>query len=276
MAVASLRQRYLEGSQRWPLVQLRFESFAAHCARVAADFAEQEFEAADLFLCCACAHGDARALESFEQEALPIAKTAISRVRSDPEFIQETLQELWSKLLFGSAPKVGQFAGRGPLHAWVRVAATRAALDRCRTLGLAASRQTELTDKFASTEPSIERLVSRARYGEAFQSSLCEAIAALPQRERNALRMHVTGRCSIDEIGRAYGVHRATAARWLERARLALGRGVRAGLGRRDLRLTESEFRSLAGAVASGLELPLSGSFLQAPKRSAPPTLRNS
>lgn len=275
MAVALLRQWYLEGSRKWPLIQLSFESFAAHCAALTPAPTELEAEAADLFLCCACAHRDKHALASFQQEARTVARTAISGVRCDSDFVQETLQELWAKLLFGPSPKVGKFAGRGPLQAWVRVSATRTALDRCRRLGLAASRQTELTDRFASAEPSVECLLLRARYGEAFQSSLREAIAALPQRDRNALRMHVTGRCSIDEIGRAYGVHRATAARWLERARLALGRGVRAGLGRRDLQLTESEFQSLAGAVASDLELQLSGSS-PTPERSTPHTLSNS
>lgn len=255
---------YLEGTRKWPLVQLSFETFEAHCAAVLEPGAGVDAEGADLFLCCACSQRDAHALGAFEREALPVARAAIGSVRSDADFVQETVQELWSKLLFGNTPKVAKFAGRGPLQAWVRVSATRAALDRCRRLGLAASRQTELTDRFASTEPSVERVLSRARYGEAFQSALEEAIAALPQRDRNALRMHVSGRCSIDEIGRAYGVHRATAARWLERARLAIGDGVRAGLGRRDLKLTDSEFRSLAGLMASNLELRLSGSFLQA------------
>jgi RNA polymerase sigma-70 factor (ECF subfamily) len=261
MTVASLRQTYLEGARRWPLVKLSFEEFEAHCSAVLA--ASGDSACADLFLCCACARGDRHGMSAFQEEALPVARAAIANVRRDAEFVQETLQELWSKLLFGPNPRVAKFEARGPLQAWVRVTATRVALDRCRRLGVAASKLTELSDRFASPAPSVERLLSRARYSEAFQSALSEAVAALPPRDRNALRMHVSGRCSIDEIGRAYGVHRATAARWLERARVAISNGVRAGLGRRDLRLTDSEFRSLAGVVASGLELRLTESQLQ-------------
>ena len=267
MVVALVRQIYLEGLRTWPLVKLSLESFTSHCEAVLEEpDAVDAAEAVALFLCCACARGDAAALSAFEREALPVARAAIANVRRDQDFVEETLQELWSKLLFGPAAKVAKYAARGPLLAWVRVTATRAALDRCRVLGLAASRQTELTDRFAYAEPSIEHRLSKARYAELFQSALAEAVAALSPRDRNALRMHVTGGCSIDDIGRAYGVHRATAARWLEKARLAIGEGVRVAVGRRDLKLTESEFRSLAGAMASELELHLSGSFAREPE----------
>ncbi|HSU39420.1 MAG TPA: sigma factor-like helix-turn-helix DNA-binding protein, partial [Polyangiaceae bacterium] len=158
-----------------------------------------------------------------------------------------------------------------PLQAWVRVTATRAALDRCRALGLSTARETELTDRLAAPWPGMELLISRARYGAAFQRALRDTVAGLPARERNALRMHVCGRCSIDEIGRAYGVHRATAARWLERARLAIREGVRGGLSRGGIELTESEYSSLARGMASQLELRLSGSFVQSAEQPQTP-----
>jgi len=264
MSAGVVQRMYQEGLRKWPDVPLGFDEFARHCeALFGPHGAADKCEGADLFLCCACALGDVRALRTFEREVVPVARVAVARIRKDREFIDETLQEVWDKLLLGPRAKVAKYSGLGPLAAWVRVAATRTAIDRCRALGVAGARQVELTDALSAPEHSAELALARARYGELFQSALREAVAKLPVRERNVLRMHVCGHCNIDEIGRAYDVHRATAARWLERARTAIADGVRAALAERDVKLTDSEFISVARGLASVLELKLSGSFVQ-------------
>jgi RNA polymerase sigma-70 factor (ECF subfamily) len=274
-----VRQMYLDGLSKWPLVKLALDTFEAHCHRVLGSVASassldataavsgtgsvsadtEPREGADLFLCCACAVGDPEALRAFAAEAMSVARSAISRIERDPDFVQETLQEVWDRLLVGPDAKVAQYSGRGPLLAWVRVSATRAALDRCRARGLLAARHTELTDKFTAQGPSPELALTRARYGRAFQKALRNAVAALSAQERNVLRMHVAGQCSIDEIGRAYNVHRATAARWLERSRARIYEAVRRELSTRHAQLTDSEFKSLAHVMGSELELSLTG-----------------
>jgi RNA polymerase sigma-70 factor (ECF subfamily) len=270
MDVERVRQLYRDGVRRWPTLVLDFETFARYCEELCASD-ETPVEGADLLLCCACSLADPEALKLFERETQNVARTAIAGLRRDREFVDETLQEVWDKLFCGANAKVRKYTGRGPLQAWVRVIATRAALDRCRALGLSTARETELTDRLAAPRPGMEVLVSRARYGAAFQSALRDVVARLPARERNVLRMHVCGRCSIDEIGRAYGVHRATAARWLERARLAIREGVRGGLLRGGIKFTDSEYSSLARGMASELELGLSGSFVHPTEPSPTP-----
>jgi RNA polymerase sigma-70 factor (ECF subfamily) len=271
MNADTVRQMYDDGLRRWPSLTLEHAVFVNYCAALFATSGEAlPAEGAELVLCCACAQGDAEALRLFERETLHVARAAIAGVRRDREFLQETLQEVWDKLFCPPNAKIAKYTGRGPLQAWVRVTVTRAALDRCRALGLTTARETELTDRLAAPRQGIELLLSRARYGAAFQNALREAVAALPPRDRNALRMHVCGQCSIDEIGRAYGVHRATAARWLERARTTIRDGVRGSLLRGGFKLTESEYSSLARGMASELEMGLSGSFVQVPE--PPPT----
>jgi RNA polymerase sigma-70 factor (ECF subfamily) len=103
-----------------------------------------------------------------------------------------------------------------------------------------------------------ESTLTRVRFCEPFREALRNAIAELPQKERNLLRMHVQGRCSIDQIGRAYGVHRATAARWLEQAKARIVQAVRTRLDAAGARLTDSEFQSVARVVGGELELGLS------------------
>lgn len=258
-----LRRMYLDGQREWPLVGLEFATFAGYWqARLGTDGGSSSCAGADLFLSCACAAGDTTALGIFERENRPVARTAIAKVRRDEAFLEDCLQDLWEKLFWGPGAKIGKYAGRGALKAWVRVTATRAALDRCRALGIATARHAELSDDLADGLQGGELALLRARYAEAFQSALRDAVASLPARERNALRMHVAGGCSIDQIGLAYGVHRATAARWLERARESIAQGVRTALSARKVELTVSEFRSLGHALASELELRLSGSFV--------------
>lgn len=258
----AVRQMFREGQRRWPRVKLGFEEFFGHCARVlggSEEEAELPREAADLYLCCACVEAQPEALRAFESEGLGVAKAAITRINRADDFVQDTLQEVWDKLLLGSEPKVKQYAGRGPLKAWVRVTATRVALDCQRARGRLLERQVELSEQLAVRGLSPEVLLTRARFGPAFTRALHDAVAALSAQERNVLRMHVSGHCSIDEIGRAYSVHRATAARWLDRARAKLHESVRQELCIRQDKLTASEFKSLAAMMGSELELSLSG-----------------
>jgi RNA polymerase sigma-70 factor (ECF subfamily) len=265
-AEPSVREMYLEGRRRWPLVTLAFDAFELHCRGVFGPEASEggKREGADLYLCCACVAGEPEALRTFEREGLDVARAAIARVDRDADFVQETLQEVWDKLLLGPTAKVSHYSGRGPLQAWIRVAATRAALDRCRARNVLAARQTALSDRLAAPGPSPDLALTRARYGRAFQKALRAAVAALSGQERNVLRMHVVGQCSIDEIGRAYNVHRATAARWLERARSGIFEAVRRELSSQHAELSDSEFRSLARMMGSELELSLTLSSVHA------------
>jgi len=250
---------FFEGQRKWPLVKLRFEVFFGHCARVLEqwDVAEPVREAADLYLCCACAEAQPEALRLFENEGSGVAKAAIARVDRSADFVQETLQEVWERLLLGAEAKVRLYSGRGPLKAWVHVAATRVALDRHRERTRFAGRHIELTDRLASPEGSPEAALLKARFGDAFHRALRAAVSGLSVQQRNVLRMHVAGQCSIDEIGRAYNVHRATAARWLDRARTRIYDDVRRELCMKRGKLSVSEFESLATMMGDELELSL-------------------
>ena len=257
----AVRQMFLEGQRKWPLVQLGFDVFFGHCRRVLPPSeANAPREAADLYLCCACAEAQPEALRLFESEGSDVAKAAIARVDRSVDFVHDTLQEVWDRLLLGAEPKVRLYSGRGPLKAWVRVAATRVALDRKRARNRFADHHIELTDRLAASGGSPEAVLLKARYGQAFHQALRTAVSGLSRQERNVLRMHVAGHCSIDEIGRAYNVHRATAARWLDRTRTRIYDEVRRELCVNRANLTASEFKSLATIMGAELELSLSQS----------------
>jgi RNA polymerase sigma-70 factor (ECF subfamily) len=257
----AVRQMFLEGQRKWPLVKLGFDVFFGHCSRVLpTSEPDAPREAADLYLCCACAQAQPEALRLFESEGSGVATAAIARIDRSADFVQDTLQEVWDRLLLGAEPKVKLYSGRGPLKAWVRVAATRVALDRQRARKRFAGHHIELTDCLAAPAGSPEAAMLKSRFGHAFHEALRDAVSGLSSQERNVLRMHVTGHCSIDEIGRAYNVHRATAARWLERTRARIYDEVRQELCVDRAHLTASEFKSLATAMGADLELSFSRS----------------
>jgi RNA polymerase sigma-70 factor (ECF subfamily) len=241
-------------------VDVPYEYFAARCERILESSAAEEVSpfAGDIYLCCGCACGIPEASHALEREGGAVARAAIAKIDSEPEFIRDVLQDLWNKLLVGPNAKIREYAGRGPVFAWLRVAAARLALDRVRARRNARVDREDLEGAFAAAAkdcPEFELI--RARYGASFQQALRRALANLSLQERNVLRMHVVGHCSIDHIGRAYGVHRATAARWLERTRCKIYETARDELGALHPELTESEFRSLARAAGGDVELSL-------------------
>jgi len=253
---ADIGELHRAGQRRWPSLSVPLETFAEHCRRVLDAEHAIDLEAGELFLCCACLAGQVAAIEAFESAHVAVAEAAIRRIDGDDDFVRDSLQDLWKRLLLGSEAKLRSYSARGPLPAWVRVAATRVALDRRRADKRHAKREVALPDSLVAPEVSAEVKVLRARFGEAFQVALRQAVAGLSERDRNVLRMHVVGRCSIDEIGVAYGVHRATAARWIERARSSIYDQVRSELCAGN-KLTVSEFRSLATLLGTEVELSL-------------------
>jgi RNA polymerase sigma-70 factor, ECF subfamily len=253
-----VREMHAEGQEKWPSIAIAFEIFKRYCERICDDdqsAAKIRNSAADVYLSCACVNGDLGALSIFKREAEGVVRGAIARVHRDPEFIRETLQEFWKKLLAGPDARVHEYRGRGPLQAWLRICAARLAIDRYRAERAVTERETDLGDCLAEQAFGPESTLTRTRFREPFRLALQHAITSMTTKDRNLLRMHVVGRCSIDQIGRAYNVHRATAARWLEQARERILRDVRTELDVAGPPLTDSEFRSVARIMGGELEL---------------------
>jgi RNA polymerase sigma-70 factor (ECF subfamily) len=94
------------------------------------------------------------------------------------------------------------------------------------------------------------KLLYRAEFRAAFRG----AVETLPAKEREILRAHFVDGQTIDQLGEANGVHRATAARWVDRARRSLVAAIRRTL-MNELRVDESTYQSLLRLVASRLDL---------------------
>jgi RNA polymerase sigma-70 factor (ECF subfamily) len=258
----ALRDAYARGKRAYPSIQLEFETFRAHCERVLGPAPEWDWTrfGTELYLCCACAQGDPEAMRVLESDTLPQVVKAISRIDSDSEFIEEALQTLRARLLVGPRAKIADYAARGPLVAWLSVAAARVALDAIRSRNARKLHHADLPDRLAQTESSPLNDIVKSRYRDSFQRALKNAIHALPARERNLLRLQLVGRCSIDQLGRMYLVHRATAARWLEAARNRVFESVRQQM-KAEHHLSDGEFDSIARGVRSQLDLSITATI---------------
>src|SRR5512138_1069137 len=125
-----VREMLVEGRLRWPSIQVTLEVYERRCEGIRGErmLTELREHAADIYLCCACGQQNALAQRVCERDSETVVRSAVARVCRDAEFVRETLQEFWSKLLSGPNAKINEYGARGPLQAWLRVVATRLAI----------------------------------------------------------------------------------------------------------------------------------------------------
>lgn len=206
--------------------------------------------AGDLLLVFLWAEGDEDAQRRLDQHYLSQLPVIIGAVDRAPEFIADVVQEVKTKLY--AEKRLLQYAGRGPLGGWLR----RAALNTASVLKRPERRE-------APAEPSSDALVVdpelaffKQRYGPHFRQAFVDALAALSPRERTVLRLNSLSNVSIDELGAMYSVHRATAARWVQRARDQVVERTRDLLVER-LSLEPAEVTELLATMRSQLDVSL-------------------
>lgn len=171
-------------------------------------------------LAAAVLGGDPAAVAAFERRFVGELHRIVARlgVRTEPE---ELVQRLLVRILVGcvDAPaKLASYRGEGSLGAWVRAVATRFVIDHVRHTR-AEPPAGRLSEANVARSARIEGDVQHGRYAALVRRSVEQAFAELSPRERNVLRHAVFHRLTVDELGSIYRVHRATAARWLQRTR---------------------------------------------------------
>jgi RNA polymerase sigma-70 factor, ECF subfamily len=221
--------------------------------------------AADLEWARSLAAGEPAALARFEGELTPeIASVLAGRGFTAAE-VEEVQQWCRAHLLVGdgSGPAaITEYAGRGRLRSWVLVSAVRAALKMrrrgAREAALDQEALAELADDISGPPGDPLAELYKERYRDAFREAFRNAVAELSPRERTLLRLHGIDGLTIDQLGALYGVHRATAARWLDRAREAVFAATRREMMRR-LDVDRWEAESVLRFIQSRLDVSLGG-----------------
>jgi RNA polymerase sigma-70 factor (ECF subfamily) len=258
---ALLVARLAEARGAWPKVLVEPTRFAAwvgaHIPAGGDEAALERVHTSDLYLACACADGDPRALAAFEQAFLSQVPAYIARVDRSPQLADDVRQALRERLLLGGPdvrPRIAEYAGNGALGAWVRVAATRLALNQRRGEARAAR---PLGDAVAGSAINPELDYIKLRYAKEFAAAFKQTIAELPARERAILSLYFLEGMSSAAIGELYDAHGATVRRWIERLRVQLLEDTRRRLVK-QLGIDTHEFDSLMNLVRSRIDLHLS------------------
>jgi RNA polymerase sigma-70 factor (ECF subfamily) len=178
---------------------------------------------AEIALARAMTAGDTAALREFETMYLaPVRPTLRSMGLGDAD-IADIEQSVRLKLLVaedGGTARLVDYAGHGKLGGLVRVAAVREALSLIRKRKATTSEDWLVELSSPDDDPALAQL--KAKHRDAFKTSFEEAVRRLEPREHTLLRLHLVRQQTIDQIGAVYGVHRATAARWVDAAKQRL------------------------------------------------------
>jgi RNA polymerase sigma-70 factor (ECF subfamily) len=253
----------------WPGVEADLAAFFAHLGQLLSDEAWESVPALayeDLYLAFACGAANPAALRTFELEFGPDLRTAGARMRLSPERIEDVRQQLWQKLFVGQGgpPRILEYSGRGGLRPWFRVVVVRALLDDARRAGRApepVSDEWALEIPSSADDPEVQYL--KQMYGHEFRQAFEQAVSALSVEDRNALRSYYAERMTIDAMAVAFGIHRATAARRVERARQNLVNATRRLLAER-LALSTQALESVIRLVESNLHISVQRLLSQA------------
>lgn len=202
----------------------------------------------DLFLACACAHGDPAGLAHLERAYLARIPQYVARIGFPVDRVEELRQNLRIKLLVGDEARIRAYSGRGALGAWLRVLAVRLALDELRGLDVDMDGDPGALERLVADSDGPEIGAIRGQLQLPFTKAFEATLAELSPRDKTLLRMHFLDGLNVDAIGTIFHVHRATAARWLVLIRRSVLEGIRRRLGL-DIRPTSSGIRSVVTAL---------------------------
>ena len=256
-----LQTAWVAGRARWLAVDLSYEEFERQVRAMKNIPAEEADErlalhGADVFLVAGCLAKCSAAFDLLEREFIAHIPSLVASIDRSSFFGAEVAQVIRERLLCPPMERLRDYSGAGPLSAWLRIAATRAAFDLKRRDGATLRRDQDLPTQILVTARDPEWELLRQRYREPVEGALRAAIADLEPRDRMILRLYLLGGENIEAIGRIYGVHRATVARWIVSAEKRILASVRLCL-HQQLGIPEDDCESLARYLTSRLDLCL-------------------
>jgi RNA polymerase sigma-70 factor (ECF subfamily) len=248
---SEIASAYERCCRRFPTIDLPLETFAERVREALAGremSAQVQFE--DLFLALACSRGDRIAWECFAEEYLSMLRRFAAHACRSMWESEDLAHELIAGLLH-DRDKLRSYTGRGSLAAWLRVAVSHAAIDRFRRDRRSVPLeevQTRGVEPVAA-DASPDRSFDDARWGPALSAALSEEIRGLKPRERLLLGLYYVQGVPLRNIAAQFGVHEATASRWLEAVRQTIRKRVEKAMRRRH-RLQPREIRALWRCVS--------------------------
>jgi RNA polymerase sigma-70 factor len=254
---------------QWPTVDLPARLFVIHLAERLPEASPNSpiapllarMSLAELYLTCACLQGIASAQEAFERNYLARLPGKLRGLKRHDTMIDDICQIARVKLLVAtpeSAPKIGEYTGRGALLNWVVVTAGRIAIKLRAAEKPAPDDDSEEFFKMLpgqGIDPELD--VMKRRHHAEFRQAVREAFSTLSADERHLLRLHFADQLSTYEMASLFRVTQSTISRWLKSARQRVYEETRRSLQAR-LGLSTLGFKSFLAFVDSQLDLSIS------------------
>jgi RNA polymerase sigma-70 factor len=264
-----LLRAWEEAHARWPTVQLPVRQFVIHVAERLPGPGPHGplaplvsgLSLAELYLACACLQGLASAQEAFERNYLAQLPGKLRSLKQPEAIIDDVCQIARVRLLVAtpeSAPKIGEYSGRGALLSWVLVTAGRIAT-RLRAAEKSAPEEDseELVKMLPGQGIDPELDAMKRRHQSEFRQALREASSTLSAHERHLLRLHFADQLSTYELASLFRVNQSTISRWMKSARQRVYEETRRRLQER-LGLSTVDFKSFLALVHSQLDVSIS------------------
>ena len=243
--------------RRWPGVDISPEEFLPYLAQRVEVGGLDQLHADDLYLTCACMMERPEAIVLFRDHLLrPAVRGALAGRPGAEDLVQQLLARLLVKPADGPA-RIEQYAGRGSLKAWVRVAVMRTLKSAQRTRARrprAVETAMDLLQDPEMRDPEFDEI--RHQFGSVFGEAFTAAVAGLSSHDRRVLRQHHLEGLTLGQMAKIYAVHRVTAARRLAKARERLLCATKHELAAR-LGLSDEDFRRVVASILSRVQLSM-------------------
>ncbi|MCY1015045.1 sigma-70 family RNA polymerase sigma factor [Pyxidicoccus sp. MSG2] len=266
---ALLVRAWEQARTQWPTVTLPVTRFVIHVAeRLPASNPVgpiapllDSLSLVELYLTCACLQGMTSAQEAFERNYLAKLPAKLRGLKQPDAMIDDVCQITRVKLLVAtpeSAPRIGDYTGRGALLSWVLVIAGRTASKLRAAEKPAPDDSSEEIIKVLpgqGIDPELD--VMKRRHHSEFRQAVREAASTLSPDERHLLRLHFSDQLSTYELASLFRVNQSTISRWLKSARQRVYEETRSRLQER-LGLSTPGFKSFLAFIGSQLDLNIS------------------
>ena len=230
-----IRSIFERCQRRFPTIDLPVADYAARLQQVRQDTPASGLHEEDLFLATACARGDRIAWEHFADEFLPALRRLAVQACRNPAEAEDLAQELVRNLM-ADTRKIAGYNGRGSLMSWLRVAVSRAAIDRFRQNRKQVSLEEVQAEDGTARDPHLRLSVPADagqglddRWGRVMTDILSAEIRALPARDRLLLGLYYVEGVPLRSIAAHFGVHESTVSRWIDGLRHGLRKRVERG-----------------------------------------------
>lgn len=258
----AIQAAFLAGRWEWPeLEHPTLEDFTCHVQRLNPNVSALERHGAELYLALACGRRDDNAIRRLVHTYRPNLNVHLERSGFDASAQPDALQQLLLHLCAGEHPRILTYACKASLLGWLKVAALRFAINMKPRAPVAESDACIFASSrlvAESANPEMRLTIEAAK--PMFQAAVARAMSRLTDRDTTILRLFFVEGISNEGIGKLYGVHRATSARWIADIRRRIIEDIH-GVLVSDFGMNSSEFNSLAPLIRSELNLSFKRGF---------------